>query len=61
MSICLAVMEFKVIVAQLIRDLEFEATGAKIEEYISGTLQAFCEDKGAYMPMKVRLAPGTHA
>jgi len=49
-------MEFKVILAILVRDFVFEETDAKIEEYISGTLQAFCEGKGANMPLKIRLA-----
>ncbi|KIY51555.1 cytochrome P450 [Fistulina hepatica ATCC 64428] len=51
-----AVMEFKMIIAYLVHDIIFEATGAEVEEYISGTLQAFCDGKGANMPMKVRLA-----
>ncbi|KAJ6631109.1 hypothetical protein B0H10DRAFT_2207495 [Mycena sp. CBHHK59/15] len=50
-----AVMEFKIMVALLIRDLVFGATNAKIEECISGTVQAFCEGKGAYMPLKITL------
>lgn len=52
----LAIMEFKVILAILIREFVFEEAGAKIEEYISGTLQAFCDGKGANMPLKIRLA-----
>ncbi|KAJ7573484.1 cytochrome P450 [Mycena floridula] len=52
----LAVMEFKVIIALLIRDIVFETTDSEIEEYISGTVQAFSEGKGANMPLRMKLA-----
>ena len=55
-DILVAVMEFKVLVAHLVRDLIFEDTGKRIEEYIAGTLQAFCEGEAAHLPLKISLA-----
>ncbi|KAL0066804.1 hypothetical protein AAF712_006203 [Marasmius tenuissimus] len=52
----LAVMEFKVLLAHLVRDLVFEDTGKRVEEYIAGTLQAFCEGEAAHLPLKISLA-----
>jgi len=52
----IAIMEFKLLLAHLVRDLVFEDTGKKIEEYIAGTLQAFCEGKAAYLPLRIRSA-----
>ncbi|KAL0567061.1 hypothetical protein V5O48_014934 [Marasmius crinis-equi] len=52
----LAIMEFKVLLAHLVRDLVFEDTGKPIEEYIAGTLQAFCEGEAANLPLKISLA-----
>jgi cytochrome P450 len=50
----LAILEVKVIVAHLIRDMVFETTGSVTEKYISGTIQAFTEGKAANLPLKIR-------
>ncbi|KAK0189637.1 cytochrome P450 [Armillaria mellea] len=51
----LAVLEFKVILALLIRDFSFERTGAKVEEFRAATTQAFVGDE-VMMPLRVCLA-----
>ncbi|KAK0447920.1 cytochrome P450 [Desarmillaria tabescens] len=51
----LAVLEFKVILALLIRDFSFERTGAKVEEFRAATTQAFVGDE-VMMPLRVSLA-----
>ncbi|KAK0200879.1 cytochrome P450 [Desarmillaria ectypa] len=51
----LAVLEFKVILALLIRDFSFERTDAKVEEFRAATTQAFVGDE-VMMPLRVCLA-----
>lgn len=49
-------MEFKILIALMVKEIVFETTDSKIEELIAGTLQAFCDGKGANLPLKMKLA-----
>ena len=49
----LAVLEFKVILAVLIRDFALERTGDRVKEFRAATTQAFVGDE-AMMPLRVR-------
>ncbi|KAL6302728.1 cytochrome P450 [Sparassis latifolia] len=53
----LAVFEFKVILATLIRTLELHDTSANVELKIKPTLQAFVDGRGGFLPIHVTLAP----
>ncbi|KAI0763033.1 cytochrome P450 [Trametes elegans] len=53
----LAIFEFKVILATLIRNLEFHDTTANVVEKISPTLQPVVDGKGGLLPIHVTLAP----
>lgn len=53
----LAILEFKVIIATLIRSLEFHDTSAIIKQVISPTLQPVTDGKGGFLPLRVTLAP----
>ncbi|RPD75636.1 cytochrome P450 [Lentinus tigrinus ALCF2SS1-7] len=53
----LAVFEFKVILATLVRSLEFHETTAVIRQKISPTLQPVVDGKGGLLPLHVTLAP----
>ncbi|KAI0754417.1 cytochrome P450 [Daedaleopsis nitida] len=52
----LAVFEFKVILATLVRSLEFHETTAEVEEKISPTLQPVVDGRGGLLPLHVTLA-----
>ncbi|KAI0356004.1 cytochrome P450 [Trametes cingulata] len=52
----LAVFEFKVILATLVRSLEFHETTARVLEKISPTLQPVVDGKGGLLPLHVTLA-----
>ncbi|KAJ7185812.1 cytochrome P450 [Mycena filopes] len=51
----LAVLEFKVILATLVRSIVFTDSGAHVEEKISPTLQPVVEGKGGVLPLRLRL------
>lgn len=51
-----AVFEFKVILATLIRSLEFRDTGAVVQQKISPTLQPVVDGKGGLLPLYIKLA-----
>ncbi|KAJ7108725.1 cytochrome P450 [Mycena epipterygia] len=51
----LAVLEFKIILATLIRSIVFVDTGVHIEEKISPTLQPVVDGKGGMLPLRLRL------
>ncbi|KAJ7143292.1 cytochrome P450 [Mycena crocata] len=51
----LAVLEFKIILATLIRSIVFTDTGARIEEKISPTLQPVVDGKGGVLPLHLKL------
>lgn len=53
----LAVFEFKVILATLVRSLEFHETTAVVREKISPTLQPVVDGRGGLLPVHVTLAP----
>ncbi|OCH85026.1 cytochrome P450 [Obba rivulosa] len=53
----LAIFEFKVILATLIRALEFHDTTAVVREKISPTLQPVTDGRGGLLPLYVTLAP----
>lgn len=52
----LAIVEFKVIVATLIRSIEFRSTTANIRRVISPTLQPVIDGKGGLLPLHISLA-----
>ncbi|OBZ67495.1 11-oxo-beta-amyrin 30-oxidase [Grifola frondosa] len=52
----LAIFEFKIILATLVRSLEFHDTTAEIHEKISPTLQPVTDGKGGLLPIHVTLA-----
>ncbi|KAH9852216.1 cytochrome P450 [Lenzites betulinus] len=52
----LAVFEFKVILATLVRSLEFHETTAVVQEKISPTLQPVVDGRGGLLPLHVTLA-----
>ncbi|KII84091.1 hypothetical protein PLICRDRAFT_179772 [Plicaturopsis crispa FD-325 SS-3] len=52
----LAVLEMKVILATLIRGLEFHDTGAQVREHMLPTLTALTDGRGGYLPLRVTLA-----
>ncbi|KAJ6582927.1 cytochrome P450 [Mycena vulgaris] len=51
----LAVLEFKIILATLVRSIVFVDTGARVEEKISPTLQPVVDGKGGVLPLGLRL------
>jgi hypothetical protein len=53
-----AVFEFKVILATLVRSLEFHDTKAVVLQRISPTLQPVVDGKAGYLPIHVTLAGG---
>ncbi|KZT71850.1 cytochrome P450 [Daedalea quercina L-15889] len=53
----LAIFEFKVILATLIRSLEFRETTAEVHTRISPTLQPVTDGQGGLLPLHVSLAP----
>ena len=53
----LAIFEFKVILATLVRSLEFHETTAVVREKISPTLQPVVDGRGGLLPVHVTLAP----
>ncbi|KAI0716690.1 cytochrome P450 [Earliella scabrosa] len=53
----LAIFEFKVILATLVRSLEFHETTAVVREKISPTLQPVVDGRGGLLPLHVTLAP----
>lgn len=55
LNISPAILEFKIILATLIRSFVFEDTGAVIVEKISPTLQPVVEGKGGRLPLSLRL------
>ena len=54
--ICAAVLELKVMLATLVRSIEFGETGARIEQRISPTLQPVVDGQGGVLPLKLSLA-----
>ncbi|KAF7307165.1 hypothetical protein MIND_00510100 [Mycena indigotica] len=52
----LAVLEFKIIVATLIRSFVLLDTGAHVEEKISPTLQPVVDGRGGHLPLKLKHA-----
>ena len=53
----LAVLEFKTLLATLVRGLEFHETTADVQEKISPTLQPVVDGRGGLLPLHVTLAP----
>ena len=53
----LAVLEFKTLLATLVRGLEFHETTAVVHEKISPTLQPVVDGHGGLLPLHVTLAP----
>ncbi|KAJ7093857.1 cytochrome P450 [Mycena belliarum] len=51
----LAVLEFKIILATVVRTVVLLDTGARVEEKISPTLQPVVDGKGGDLPLRVRL------
>ncbi|KAJ7665967.1 cytochrome P450 [Mycena polygramma] len=51
----LAVLEFKIILATLVRSIVFTDTGVHIEEKISPTLQPVVDGRGGNLPLRLRL------
>lgn len=54
----LAVYELKVILATIIRSLEFNVTEANIKTMLSQTLQPVADGEGGVLPLNVTLASG---
>lgn len=54
-SMCAAVLEFKIILATLIRSIVFVDTGVSVEEKISPTLQPVVDGKGGVLPLGLKL------
>lgn len=53
---CVALLEFKVILATLFRSIEFNAPPTEVKQMISPTLQPVVEDNGGFLPLGVSLA-----
>ncbi|KII87864.1 hypothetical protein PLICRDRAFT_42386 [Plicaturopsis crispa FD-325 SS-3] len=53
----LAIFEMKVILATLIRSLQFHDTGAVVHSRISPTLQPVTDGEGGVLPLRITLAP----
>lgn len=53
----LAILELKVMLATLVRSIEFGETDARIEQRISPTLQPVVDGQGGVLPLKLSLAP----
>ncbi|KAF7324958.1 hypothetical protein MKEN_00538200 [Mycena kentingensis (nom. inval.)] len=51
----LAVLEFKIILATLVRTLRFTDTGARVDSRISPTLQPVVDGKGGVLPLGIQL------
>ncbi|KAJ7499744.1 cytochrome P450 [Mycena latifolia] len=49
----LAVQEIKLIVGAIVKNFELRDTGAKVEQYISPSVQPFVDGKAAYLPLEV--------
>ena len=52
----LAIFEFKIILATLIRSLEFNETTARVHRKILQTMQPVTDGKGALLPVSLSLA-----
>ncbi|KAJ7196533.1 cytochrome P450 [Mycena pura] len=51
----LAVLEFKIILATIVRSIAFADTGVHVEEKISPTLQPVVNGRGGYLPLRLKL------
>ncbi|KAJ7196550.1 cytochrome P450 [Mycena pura] len=51
----LAVLEFKIILATIVRSIAFADTGVHVEEKISPTLQPVVNGQGGYLPLRLKL------
>lgn len=58
---CSAVFEFKIILATLIRSLEFHETEAVVEKKISPTLQPVVDGEGGVLPLYITLVGNSAA
>ena len=55
-TLSLAIFEFKIILATLIRSLEFNETTARVHRKILQTMQPVTDGKGALLPVSLSLA-----